>query len=671
LKALLAAATLLLLATPTLAQSPASKPPPAAPITLDQSVVPINGPWKFTTGDSPIDPATHQPLWSQPTFDDSSWQNYLLDPDHPAITLTQAVQPIELPGWQSHGHPGYTGYGWYRIRLQPPAGAQPLALLMPANMDDAYAVYVDGEKIGNFGRLDGWRLFYTGEPMLYTIPPAALSSGHPITLSLRFWVARLHADPIEENLAGGLRDQPLLGPPDLVQVFLQSFQQLYGQIQWLRIIPLATFFAVGVISLFLFFFSRSQREYLWAGISLISCGLEGTADLIQRAQQSIVPYQGAIAFESITTSVAFFTLPLAAMYLLSVPRPLWRRLNAVPIAWSAAFQCTSMAIILNFVQPTAAIDRFFQLEKFQDLPFALLLLAISIDGLRTIGRRAWLRLLPGVLFVCVRIPSSLVDSDGPFGPLIESLYSFVPLSVLAVFLVSFIRQQRENGRIVDDLKQAAEVQQVILPESHLIFPNLTIETEYRPAREVGGDFFQIIPHATDGSLLIVAGDVTGKGLQAGMTVALLVGAIRSSAETNPDPLSILEALNRRLLGRKSAQATCLALSIAPDGQVTLANAGHLPPYLNGTPVDMEGALPLGMIDGADFSLTHFHLKPTDNLVLISDGILEATDQKGQLFGFDRIQQLLQQNTPIATLADQAQHFGQEDDISLVSLTRTA
>jgi serine phosphatase RsbU (regulator of sigma subunit) len=86
---------------------------------------------------------------------------------------------------------------------------------------------------------------------------------------------------------------------------------------------------------------------------------------------------------------------------------------------------------------------------------------------------------------------------------------------------------------------------------------------------------------------------------------------------------------------------------------------------------MEGALPLGMIDGAEFSLMHFRLNPGDKLVLISDGILEATDSHGQLFGFERIQQLLQTQTPIAALADAAQSFGQEDDISLIALTRAA
>jgi serine phosphatase RsbU (regulator of sigma subunit) len=93
------------------------------------------------------------------------------------------------------------------------------------------------------------------------------------------------------------------------------------------------------------------------------------------------------------------------------------------------------------------------------------------------------------------------------------------------------------------------VQQVLIPEQLPQVSGLTIESEYRPAREVGGDFFQILPHATDGSVLVVVGDVTGKGLQAGMLVALIVGAIRSTAETSAGALSMIEALNRRLCGR--------------------------------------------------------------------------------------------------------------------------
>jgi serine phosphatase RsbU (regulator of sigma subunit) len=231
-----------------------------------------------------------------------------------------------------------------------------------------------------------------------------------------------------------------------------------------------------------------------------------------------------------------------------------------------------------------------------------------------------------------------------------------------------LRLQREQAL---DIKQAAGVQQLILPQAHAVYAGVTVESEYRPSRQVGGDFFQVIPNQLDGSLLLLAGDVAGKGLQAGMLVALIVGVIRAAVEADTDPLSILQTLNRQLVGRRSAQATCLAMSIAADGWVTLANAGHIPPYLNGSPVAMEGALPLGFITGAEFSVMRFQLAPDDRLVVLSDGVAEAMNEKGELFGFDRIAQLLAGKLNIAALAEAAQSFGQNDDISLVALTRTA
>jgi len=241
----------------------------------------------------------------------------------------------------------------------------------------------------------------------------------------------------------------------------------------------------------------------------------------------------------------------------------------------------------------------------------------------------------------------------------------------ALMLRRLVLSVQEQRRLALDVKQAQEVQQVILPVARTTIPGLLIETEYRPAREVGGDFFQIIPCRSEGCLLIVAGDVTGKGLKAGMLVALLVGAIRSTAELNGDPLFVLEALNRRLIGRSEAHATCLALRIAADGEIALANAGHLPPYLNGEPVVMEGALPLGMMEGAAFSVMRFKLADGDRLVLLSDGIVEATNAAGQLFGFERVGELLRTGKPASEVAGAAQQFGQEDDITAITVTRTA
>jgi len=262
----------------------------------------------------------------------------------------------------------------------------------------------------------------------------------------------------------------------------------------------------------------------------------------------------------------------------------------------------------------------------------------------------------------------------PFGVGINLPHSASLLLVATVALLLLRRlllSVRLQRLIEQDVKQARELQQMILPEARTTLPGLVIECEYRPAREVGGDFFQIIPRPADGSLLIVAGDITGKGLKAGMLVALLVGAIRSTAETNSDPEYVLSVLNRRLLGRGDAQATCLALSIAKDGKVTLANAGHLPPYLNGEPLAMEGALPLGIMPEAIFPILCFQMSKGDRLVLISDGIVEAMDADGRLFGFERAHDLLRTAISAAELAGAAQSFGQEDDISVISVARAA
>lgn len=85
---------------------------------------------------------------------------------------------------------------------------------------------------------------------------------------------------------------------------------------------------------------------------------------------------------------------------------------------------------------------------------------------------------------------------------------------------------------------------------------------------------------------------------------------------------------------------------------------------------MEGALPLGMVEGAEFSLTHFQLKADDKLVMMSDGIAEATNAEGRLFGFERVHELLSSAKSAAEVASAAQTFGQEDDISVISVTRT-
>ena len=634
----------------------------AVPVALGHSVVGLTGPWKFHIGDNP--------RWADPNFDDSGWQNYTIDPKHPVLTAEQALQSDALPGWQRHGHPGYTGYAWYRIRLRTPPDAHALALLMPQYVDDAYEVYVNGAKIGSFGKLEGSHVLYPQQVKLFPIPVTSLSNDRPTTLAIRFWNLRYEGVPSQDNLDGGLRGVPLLGPPQLLRVFQQSVLAQKWKILSPGWLLTALFGAVGIISLFLFVFSRSQREYLWAGISFTSIGVVIATESV--APLTDIPVQLAYLIRGITDLISYTALPLAAMYLLRVRKPLWRRANYMVSMVILAQILMSLGLRFGSLPPTAAMDRVNRIlfPAFL-IAEALLLLAIAVDGLRTIGKKAWLPLTPGLLFACGLIVI-VTKWDIPLGAstsISDLFFMSVPVALLIVFLMRFTEQQRENARMVDDMKQAQEVQQVLIPAELPHVPGLAIESEYHPAREVGGDFFQIIPHATDGSVLIVVGDVTGKGLQAGMLVALIVGAIRTEAKHTSDPREMLAMLNERLCGRGHAHATCLALRIKADGAATLANAGHLPPYLNGKELGMEGALPLGMIEGAEFSLLQFQLNERDRLMLMSDGIAEAQDERGQLFGFDRIHAMLQGPITAGEVAETAKNFGQQDDISVLSITR--
>jgi serine phosphatase RsbU (regulator of sigma subunit) len=167
------------------------------------------------------------------------------------------------------------------------------------------------------------------------------------------------------------------------------------------------------------------------------------------------------------------------------------------------------------------------------------------------------------------------------------------------------------------------------------------------------------------------GDVAGKELHAGVLIAFIVGAIRTAAQFYPDPLAVLVTLNERLCNLKNAQATCMALRIARDGGVTLVDAGHPPPYLNGEEVAIEGALPLGITPDAEFPISYFQLAHGDTLILVSDGVAKAHGKRGGLFGFERIQELLKRRSSAEELATAAQEFGQCDDISVLSVTRRA
>ena len=645
-------------------------------VTLGPSVVPLYGPWKFTVGDSPIDPVTHAPLWAQPDFDDSHWETVDLTPKGTLDPLGGFADYVK--GWTARGHAGYSGYAWYRIRVQ--VAAQPgekLALAGSSDVDDAYQLFSDGTLVGSFGNFTGSQpTIYFTQPMMFNLPPPSAAS--PIrVLAFRFWMAP--STLVTQADTGGMHTAPLLGDAGAVSAGFQ--------LRWLEpirahiagLLEMLLFSLLAVIAFSLTRFDRSDPVYVWMGSVFLLLVATEALVVIGAWTQTLSVNADLVLQDGIIGPLLLGAWVMVWWVWFRLQRPAW-----VPgaVALLTLGFMVSTVIGENLLYPLIPLpvaDLFHTVSIAVRLALLLVLILVVIWGIRRQGAEGWF-VLPALVVLFVSLFSNellllhIRINWYPFGlrfGLAQASDILLTVVLFVLLLRRLLLSVRHQRLLALDVKQAQEVQRVILPETVTAIPGLTIENEYRPAREVGGDFNQIIPHPADGSLLIVAGDVAGKGLQAGMLVALLVGAIRMAAEVSSDPLFILQALNRRLLGRGEAHATCLAMHIAADGAVTLANAGHLPPYLNGKPVEVEGALPLGVIDNAGFTVTHFQLQENDRLLLASDGIVEAMDEQGRLFGFERLQELLQSRLTAAEVATAAQSFGQQDDISVIAVTRTA
>jgi hypothetical protein len=556
-----------------------------------------------------------------------------------------------------------------------------LALAGPEDVDDAYQLFGDGKLVGSFGKFAGGRpSFYFTQPMMFNLPQASANvgtAGPPLVIAFRFWMSP--STVVLQPDVGGIHTAPLLGNAETVSARYQ--------LNWLQLVRAQIF--VGLVGLLFLLVAigafsltrldRSDPVYTWMGAVFLLLCLTSVVNLLSGCSQYIDAMVSTVVTDAILWPLVFGGWIMVWWVWFRLQRPTWIP-KAIGLLTLGFMLTTVIGENLLYPMISPGMAGFFQIASIGvRLALLALLVLVIFWAIRRQGVEGWLVLPAMVLFVLAQFTSELSVMHFrinwflfgvriSMGQIADLLLTAVLFVLLLRRLLFSIKQQR---LLALDVKQAQEVQRVILPEDIPSVPGLTIENEYRPAREVGGDFFQILPNAADGSLLIVAGDVAGKGLQAGMLVALLVGAIRSTCEMNADPLFVLRALNRRLLGRGEAQATCLAMRITADGAVTLANAGHLPPYLNGQPLEVEGALPLGVIEDAGSTVTHFQLQENDRLVLASDGIVEAMDEQGQLFGFTRVQELLQARLSASELAATAQSFGQRDDISVIAVTRTA
>jgi len=205
--------------------------------------------------------------------------------------------------------------------------------------------------------------------------------------------------------------------------------------------------------------------------------------------------------------------------------------------------------------------------------------------------------------------------------------------------------ERQEKRLERDLELARELQFRLLPQSLPKLPHLELAAKFAPARAIGGDLYDFVSYSLSRTALVI-GDVSGKGAPAAIYAALVSGILRSHAPIEPVPAEMLRAVNFSLGERRiDGQFVSLIYAVWDDEQQTLqvANSGlPRPLYWHDDKIEIIEAtgLPLGLFDDADYDEFTFNAKPGDKFVFFSDGILDARNEAGDLFGRSRVEQIV-------------------------------
>ena len=635
---------------------------------IGNGAVEIDGNWQFQIGDNTG--------WAEPGVDDSGWESI------------HVHQP-----WGVQGHHSYSGFAWYRrhlhISLNPASapGAKPDLLLLMPPVNDAYQVYWNGALIGHIGELPphaSWPV--TPDRHIFGFP--ATSSG---VLAIRVWKSPPGSS--DSGQLGGPRDPLYIGHPHAIAGMMAGWDY-----DWLRsnlyVIGLNCLYSVVACLAFLLWLRRrSEIPILWfalfAGLPVIWEILFGLRlpfnsslasailqpiyalrnvalwflliELLQlKSNQRLFRWAQILAAISLTTGSIDGVLGLAYFVVGWTPHAWIQWTDAIVTAIGTAIEVFPLVIIAFGIRRRLDAARWAVASTAFLSHMILVVVAGSQQGERFTH---WTldRILSRPLFF---IQGMYFNAQ-----ILADTALFISI-LFAVYRYSKEQSARQNALEIE-IQQAREIQQLLIPEAIPPIQGYALTSAYQPAREVGGDFFQVIP-MEDGSTLIALGDVSGKGLHAAMSVSMILGILRTLADSSLGPAAILTGLNRSLCGRMAdGFATAVVLRITAKGTLILANAGHLPPFLNHKELDVHGSLPLGISPVSSYEETSFTFHPGDRLSLYTDGLLEARNPSGELYGFERLNALLGAQPTAEDAARAAVAFGQEDDITVLTLTRLA
>lgn len=618
----------------------------AGSVTIDASrlntVIALDAPWRFHPGDDP--------RFADAAFDDSLWPR--IKPG-PFRQLAEANIP-PVPGSQA----------WARLHIHiVNATTGPLAISTHALNNMQYAVFANGRQIGasrGFASQVQYRL-----PALWI----QLPQSSDVVLALHF------ASPSKGPLHYFSLEHLEIGQSEAVEDRTDLARYRDFEDQWaVRIVIGITYLAIVPLGLILLVAQRNHSEYLWLSCFCLCMGVMEIGSpafntgYLSRSNTVLslfmLTYSGALI------TCLEFVAALADLRRRNVLRIVQATFLLVPI-FDNLESPRPMVILLGL----AMAVWFFMVGK------------ILIGAYRRGRKECGFLLIPLISLPMSELTAMLGDYypgnrwlnwQAHFGGVGYTMYDFTPLlfvaGLLAAVLYRFIRVSKDEQIAAAELEAAQVVQEVLITRSQPAIPGFLIESIYIPARHVGGDFFLLLSapaEAGDKSLLVIMGDVSGKGLQAAMVVSTIVGGFRM--QLSREPAELLTGMNRMLVGHVSGFATCCAVLIEQGGRMRIANAGNPSPYCDGVELVTAPGLPLGIDPHVIYEETEHVLSIGSRLAFVSDGVVEATSfPHKELFGFDRARAISTQSA--RAIAEAASRFGtgapQADDITVLTIAYT-
>jgi heme/copper-type cytochrome/quinol oxidase subunit 4 len=537
----------------------------------------------------------------------------------------------------------------------------------------SYELYVNGVRIGASGKMVGMLESSQDYLTSYDIPDSMIAPNGDLVIAIRFAINKM-----------GDESPGTSTPLAADRIFIANREQAPRDASYEAVHQTASYFilfglnlVVGIVAFALYLAMRSQAEYLAISIALLATSLQASVNIWSHLH-------AATAANDFLTWLAVGIIGVAGIEFVRLIVHLRRS------RWLLALEI--VVFLSYFVPPLGRTGFWWGYSSFASFFVPSLIVAALLPALllraALRGNRNARLFLPPVVFIgflnywnflaelsfyfhlSLKIPPIPYFHIASYGFILWDVWGVIYCVTMLLFLVlRTIGIARERAQAAAELEAARTVQQVLIPEEVPSIPGFAIHSVYKPAGQVGGDFFQILP-LSGGGVLVVIGDVSGKGMPAAMTVSLLVGTVRTLAHYTQSPGEILAAMNTRMLARSSGGfTTCLVVRADTDGTLTMANAGHISPYVNGKEVALENGLPLGLAADTIYAETTFQLSASQQLTLVTDGVVEARNKTGALFGFERTAAISGQSAD--QIAKTAELFGQDDDITALTLARTA